>query len=236
MTDYTLYYWPVPFRGQFIRAILAHAGKTWDEPDNVGELTGAAPDQQPAPFMGPPALIDKATGFKLSQMSAIALYLGETLDLLPDNAEGRATTVKIVNDANDVIDDITLDGGREMWTPETWKAYVPRLERWMAIFETSARHGGLTPDSGYLLKTDQAGVADIVTATMWGTLGDRFPPIAERLRDHAPLIAGLTQRMMATPRLSALDEDSRKRFGNTYCGGQIEASMRKVINGETTDA
>ena len=23
MTDYTLYYWPVPFRGQFIRAILA---------------------------------------------------------------------------------------------------------------------------------------------------------------------------------------------------------------------
>jgi glutathione S-transferase len=28
----------------------------------------------------------------------------------------RAMTMKIVNDANDVIDEITLDGGREMWT------------------------------------------------------------------------------------------------------------------------
>ncbi|MEI9905722.1 MAG: hypothetical protein WDN06_18665 [Asticcacaulis sp.] len=27
MADYTLIYWPVPFRGQFIRAILGHAGK-----------------------------------------------------------------------------------------------------------------------------------------------------------------------------------------------------------------
>lgn len=234
MTDYTLYYWPVPFRGQFIRAILAHAGKTWDEPDDVGALTGAAPDTQPAPFMGPPVLIDRKTGFKLSQMSAIAFYLGETLDLLPPGAEGRATSLKIVNDANDVIDDITLDGGREMWTPETWKAYVPRLERWMAIFEAGAKHGKMTREGGYFAGNPHAGIADIVAATMWGTLGERFPPIAQRLRDKAPLTAGLTERMMATPRLSALAEDSRKRFGDAYCGGQIEASMRKVINGEAT--
>ncbi len=233
MTDYTLYYWPVPFRGQFIRAILAHAGKTWDEPGDVGALTGAAPETQPVPFMGPPALIDTATGFKLSQMPAIAFYLGDRLDLLPPDVEGRATTIKIVNDANDVIDDITLDGGREMWTPQTWKAYVPRLERWMAIFETTAQHSSLTPDTGYLLKREKAGVADIVTATLWGTLGQHFPSIADRLRDRAPLIAGLTERMMATPHLSALAEDSRKRFGDVYCGGQIEASMRQVINGES---
>ena len=31
MSDYELYYWSVPFRGQFVRAVLAYAGKTWRE-------------------------------------------------------------------------------------------------------------------------------------------------------------------------------------------------------------
>ena len=232
MTDYTLYYWPVPFRGQFIRAILAHAGKTWDEPEDVGALTGAEPDKQPVPFMGPPVLIDKSTGFKLSEMSAIAFYLGETLALLPKGVEGRAMTIKVVNDANDVIDDITNDGGREMWTAESWNDYVPRLKRWMAIFEVTAQRNDVTPKAGYLLGVDGPGVADIVTATLWWTLGDRFPKIGELLRDQAPRIAGLTGRLMATPRLAAMIDDTNKRFGDTYCSGQIEASMRKVINGE----
>jgi glutathione S-transferase len=26
MTDYTLYYWSLPFRGQFVRAVLAYSG------------------------------------------------------------------------------------------------------------------------------------------------------------------------------------------------------------------
>ena len=32
-TRFTLYYWPIPFRAQPIRYILAHAGEAWDEPD-----------------------------------------------------------------------------------------------------------------------------------------------------------------------------------------------------------
>src|SRR5215472_4860198 len=31
MSDYELYYWSVPFRGQFVRAVLAFAGKSWTE-------------------------------------------------------------------------------------------------------------------------------------------------------------------------------------------------------------
>jgi glutathione S-transferase len=31
MSDYDLYYWSVPFRGQFVRAVLAYAGRTWTE-------------------------------------------------------------------------------------------------------------------------------------------------------------------------------------------------------------
>ena len=29
MTDYTLYYWQIPFRGQFIRSVLAHVRASW---------------------------------------------------------------------------------------------------------------------------------------------------------------------------------------------------------------
>ena len=35
MTDYALHYWSVPFRGQFVRAILAWAGKTWTKADDA---------------------------------------------------------------------------------------------------------------------------------------------------------------------------------------------------------
>ncbi len=38
MADYELYYWPVPFRGQFVRAVLAYAGKTWTEGDAGRDL------------------------------------------------------------------------------------------------------------------------------------------------------------------------------------------------------
>ena len=31
MSDYEIYYWSLPFRGQFVRAVLAFAGKTWTE-------------------------------------------------------------------------------------------------------------------------------------------------------------------------------------------------------------
>jgi glutathione S-transferase len=233
MADYTLCYWPVPFRGQFIRAILAHAGKTWDESDAVAELTKAPPGKQPVPFMGPPVLIDESTGFTLSQMPAIVFYLGETLDLLPEDTPGKAMAIKVVNDANDVIDDITNDGGREMWTAQSWKAYQPRLKRWMAIFEVTARLNNATPDAGFLLGSPQAGVADIVTATLWGTLGDKFSKIGDMLNEEAPLVAGLTRRLMATKPLMDLAAFSQERFGDAYCGGQIEASMRKVINGKT---
>ena len=228
MADYTLIYWPVPFRGQFIRAILAHAGKTWDESGEVAELTSAPPDEQPVPFMGPPVLIDERTGFRLSEMSAIAFYLGETLDLLPTSVQGRAMSIKVVNDANDVIDEITNDGGREIWTPDSWKAFIPRLRRWMEIFEVTARRNGLTPEAGFLLGGDQAGIADIVATTLWGTLAEKFPKIGDILRDQAPLIAGLTKRMWATRPFIELAAFSKERFGDAYCGGHIEASLRKV--------
>jgi glutathione S-transferase len=167
MSDYELYYWSVPFRGQFARAVLAYAGKTWSEGGDaaIERLMAGPVKKMPVPFMGPPILIDKKADFAIAEMPAIILYLGETLDLLPATAALRDMTMKVVNDAND--DEITLDGGRQLWTKKRWQDFRPRLEKWISLWEeTGARHG-LRANSGFLLGGEQPGIADIVTATLW---------------------------------------------------------------------
>lgn len=171
MSDYTLYYWSAPFRGQFVRAVLAFAGQSWTEAGDeaVGALMAGPPEDMPVPFMGPPLLVDRTGGVAVSQMPAIVFHLGETLGLLPTDPALRALTLKVVNDANDVIDELTLDGGRQMWTAERWAAFVPRLRRWMTLWEDLGRRHGLTARSGLMLGGEAPGVADVVTATLWST-------------------------------------------------------------------
>jgi len=232
MSDYTLYYWSVPFRGQFVRAVLAHAGKRWTEGGDaaISKLMGGPVRDMPVPFMGPPLLVDRETGFAVAQMPAIVLYLGETLDLLPATPALRALTLKVVNDANDVIDELTLDGGRQMWTQARWRDFVPRLEKWMSFWEETGRRHGLTAEAGFLLGGAAPGVADVVTATLWSTMADRFPPIATILETAAPMTAALTRRVSALPPLAALAARAREDYGDAYCGGQIEASLRAVLD------
>jgi glutathione S-transferase len=231
MTDYELYYWSVPFRGQFVRAVLAYAGKTWKEAGDaaISKLMDAPVGKMPVPFMGPPLLIDKKADFAIAQMPAIVLYLGETLDLMPTTAALRALTMKVVNDANDVIDEITLDGGREMWTEKRWRDFTPRLEKWMTFWEETGHRHGLKARSGFLLGGEKPGIADVVTAILWSTMTDRFHKIEIMLKETAPLTAALTRRIADLPPLAELAAKAKIDYGDSYCGGQIEDSLRKVL-------
>ncbi|AOX16006.1 glutathione S-transferase [Kozakia baliensis] len=232
MSDYELYYWSVPFRGQFVRAVLAYADKSWTEGGDaaISKLMEGPVKDLPIPFMGPPMLIDKKADFAIAQTPAILLYLGETLNLIPATPALRALTMKIVNDANDVIDDITLDGGREMWTEKTWRNFVPRLKKWMSFWEETGRRHGLKENAGFLLGGQTPGIADIVTATLWSTMTERFSEIATMFNETAPLTASLTRRIANLPPLAKLATKARRNYGDSYCGGQIEASLRKVLN------
>jgi glutathione S-transferase len=238
MSDYELHYWSVPFRGQFVRAVLACAGKTWTEAgdDAIARLMGAPVKDMPIPFMGPPMLIDRKADFAIAQMPAIVLYLGETLDLMPATPALRALTLKIVNDANDVIDEITLDGGRQMWTQKRWGDFVPRLRKWMSFWEETGRRHGLKADSGFLLGGDAPGIADVVTATLWSTMADRFPTIGAILEEAAPMTAALTRRIAELPPLAELAARARRDYGDAWCGGEIEVSLRKVLEGAGQEA
>ena len=232
MSDYELYYWSVPFRGQFVRAVLAYAGKSWTEAGDgkfVNLMRGSVKDM-PMPFMGPPMLIDKSADFAIAEMPAVVLYLGETLDLMPATPALRGMTMKVVNDANDVIDEITNDGGREMWTEKSWAKFVPRLKKWMSFWDEIGRRHGMGADAGYLLGGEAPGIADIITATLWSSMADRFPKLWEYLDEAAPATAALTRRMMKLRPLAELATKAKKDYGDAYCGGQIEASLRKVLN------
>jgi len=231
MSDYDLYYWSVPFRGQFVRAVLAFAGKTWTEAGDaaISKLMEGPVKRMPVPFMGPPLLIDNKTGFAVAEMPAIILYLGETLDLMPATPALRALTMKIVCDANDVIDELTLDGGRQMWTEKRWKEFVPRLKKWMTLWEETGRRHGLSADSGFLLGGEQPGIADVVTATLWSTMADRFKKIETIFKRTAPMTAALTRRVVALPPLDELAAKAREDYGDAYCGGRLEASLRNIL-------
>jgi len=232
MSDYAFYYWSVPFRGQFVRAILAYTGKTWSEADDarIMKLMGGPLKDMPVPFMGPPILIDNNNGFAIAEMPAIVLYLGETLDIMPATPALRAMTMKTVNDTNDVIDELTLDGGREMWTEKRWQEFTPRLTKWMALWEETGRRHGLKSETGYLLGGEVPGIADIVTATLWSTLTDHFPNIAKLLKETAPMTAALSRRISDIPALAELTARARKDYGDAYCGGEIGNSMKKVLD------
>ncbi len=232
MSDYDLYYWSVPFRGQFVRAVLAHAGKSWTEGGDaaISTLMGGPVKDMPVPFMGPPLLVDRKADFAIAEMPAIILYLGETLELMPATPALRAMTMKVVADANDVIDEITLEGGRQMWTEKRWHDFVPRLKKWMSLWEETGRRHGLKTDSGFLLGGKTPGIADVVTATLWSTMAERFQEIEAILEQAAPMTAALTRRVADLPPLAKLATKARGDYGDAYCGGQIEASLREVLS------
>jgi glutathione S-transferase len=124
---------------------------------------------------------------------------------------------------------MTIQGGMQMWTDKRWKAFVPRLKKWMSFWEETGRRHGLKKDCGFLLGGDAPGIADVITATLWGTMGDRFPKIETILNKSAPMTAALTKRIAALPPLKNLAAKARDDYGDAWCGGQIEKSLRKVL-------
>lgn len=231
MTDYTLYYWPLPFRGQFVRSVLAHVHAAWDEPGvgAISRLMRSAPPDQPVPHMGPPVLTDHAADLSLAQMPAILTYLGRKHGLTPEDPFREALTAKIVADANDVLYEMTRHNGAQMWTQDAWDAYRPRLDRWMQIFEETGRRHGLTAATGDLLGTGTTGLADLATHALWGTMTAKLPSLRPMLDATAPAIAGLCDRIAALPEQEQLIRRSDRAYGDEWCSGEIEASLRAVL-------
>ncbi len=231
MTDYTLYYWPLPFRGQFVRSVLAQVGASWTEADvtDLLQMKDSDPSEQLVPFIGPPVITDHNASLSLAQTQAILAYLGGKHGLIPDDSMLAALTHKVIADANDVLYEMTLYNGAQMWTQTSWDSFQPRLKRWMAIFETLGARHGLSVEQGHILGTEVPSLADLVTYSLWGVMTSKLPTLRPILDRAAPLISGLSARIGDLPAQRDLRDRSDAQYGEAWCGGQIEVSLRAVI-------
>ena len=231
MADYTVYYWPLPFRGQFVRSVLAHVGASWTEAsiDDLIALKNADPSHQLVPHMGPPVLTDHTADLSLAQTPAILAYLGSKYRLIPSDPARAALTAKIIADANDVLYEMTRYNGAQMWTQASWDSYRPRLGRWMEIFEEHGCRYGLTVEEGYILGTEAPSLADLVAHILWGVMTSKLPPLRSLLDTNAPAIASLSNRIAQLPEQVELRVRSDAAYGDEWCSGQIEASLRVVV-------
>jgi glutathione S-transferase len=100
----------------------------------------------------------------------------------------------------------------------------------MSFWEETGHRHGLKPDSGFLLGGKAPGVADIVTASLWSTMTERFDKIEAILGKTAPMTAALTRRIADLTPLAKLAAKACQDYGDAYCGGQIEAAPRKVLD------
>ena len=231
-TSYHLYYWPLALRGHPVRYVLAHLGESWQEAEmeEVRGLKDCPVGDQPIPFMGPPVLHDGADDVWMSQLPAVLLYLGEKHGLVPLSPEARAMTVKILADANDLIDELTLFGGRSMWDRASFDAFIAeRFPRWLRLFEEVGNRHGLQADSGTMLGTESLGLADLGLAAILFTMMDKLPPLAPLVETQAPHVAALCRRVAQRPPIAAMCADFEKRCGDIYCGGMIEESIRTML-------
>ncbi len=222
---FQLYYWPIPFRGCFVSYLFA-----WrDVPllveadiEKIEALKSRPPGEQSVPFMGPPVLHDHESGRTLSQMPAIVLYVSHELGLMPEDPFDVATCVKVLMDCNDVLMEICRYNGSMMWERKEWNRFrAQRFPRWLQIFEASLERRSVG--------TDVVSFADIGVFALFGNMIRCLPELEADILTHAPGIHALCKRIGSKPSLAEYVEYEERQYGKLYCGGQIEKSIRKML-------
>jgi len=232
-SSYTVYYWPIPFRGNFVRVLLAHTGVSYTEAPipALGALRALPVSEQPFPAMAPPFLHDHEDDVFLSQTTSIVHYLGNKLNLFPHSNQKVSLCLKIMLDANDVMGELTKGSQGGPWKAEDFQKFIEgRFVKWLSIFEEGGVRHGLGEDDGYYLGTEAPSVADLVLFSLWNTMGRCLPALSPILRTHAPRVLALCDRLAATPNLSAFIQAQQETYGNRYCSAAMEPSLREAIN------
>ena len=222
---FQLVYWPIPFRGCFVSYLFAYRGVPLLERsgfEEVEALKSRSPGDQEVPFMGPPVLRDLRSDRALSQMPAIVLYVSKELDLLPEDRFDAAMSMKVLMDCNDVLMEICRYNGATMCIRDEWTRFrQERLPHWLGIFEESLERGCIGADS--------VSFADIGVFALFGNMTRCLPPLETDLAAHAPGIHAFCQRIGAAPSLAERVARDEEMYGKLYCGGQIEESIRKML-------
>lgn len=230
MNQYRLYYWDVPFRGIFPQLFLEEVGAKYTFHD-ASEIYPERSLTIHHPGMAPPYLYEEKTRSYFAQMPAIMLHLAREFDLLPKRTESFDLAVKTIMDCHDILLEITNFYGKSIWTEGEWHEFrTDRLSKWMRIFE-------LTHGKGHrFFLGSEISVADIAVTALFGTMIHSFPQLRSDLENNAPRILALCDRLEERPRLKPFLTSQRKKYGEIYCGGEIEKSIRKMVLGKQVRA
>eukprot|EP00527_Entomoneis_sp_CCMP2396_P007982 CAMPEP_0198152724 /NCGR_PEP_ID=MMETSP1443-20131203/61039_1 /TAXON_ID=186043 /ORGANISM="Entomoneis sp., Strain CCMP2396" /LENGTH=234 /DNA_ID=CAMNT_0043818835 /DNA_START=39 /DNA_END=743 /DNA_ORIENTATION=- len=229
---FVFYYWPLPFRGNFVRNIFAYTGTAYEEAptEKMLEMKNSRVADQPGPFMAPPMLHDTQDDVFISQMPAICFYLSHQMGLMPSGLAEQAMAMKVIGDCTDVIEEITRSTGAQMWDKEAWGEFsTVRFVRWLSIFEELGTKNKLSDKDGFILGTEEATVADLAVHALFATMERCLPQLSPILRKNAPNVMALVDRLSANDGLKALVDKQKEALGNTYCGGMIEKSIRSMV-------
>jgi glutathione S-transferase len=90
----------------------------------------------------------------------------------------------------------------------------------MSFWKETGRRHGLTTDSGFLLGGDAPGIADIMRATLWSTVIDRFDIIEAMLEETAPTTFAVKRRVAELPQLAKLAENARENMATPIAAGR----------------
>lgn len=229
MSEYALHYWDVPFRGIFPQLFLEEVKASYEWHD-AAEIYPEKSLEIHNPGMAPPYLFDTKNKKYLAQMPAILMHLAREYDYLPKRTETLDLALKTILDCNDVLMEFTNYYGQQMWSKKDWTEFrSDRLPRWMKIFEQTGIEHGLKEDKGYLLGSSLS-VADIAVTALFGTMIHSFPQLKKDLVKNAPRVAKLCERIESRPPIQSFLAKQREKYGQIYCGGEIEKSLRSVIS------
>ena len=125
-------------------------------------------------------------------------------------------------DCNDVLMEICRYNGSIMWEREEWNQFrSERFPRWLRIFEESLNRG--------FIGNARVSFADIGVFALFGNMMRCLPELEADVLAHAADIHAFCQQMGAQPSLAAHVAEQERQYGNLYCGGYIEESIRRML-------
>ena len=233
-SKFKLYYWPIPFRGNFIRCMLSFCNVQYNDATVAELLELKSADMSSkdtrAIFMAPPLIYDVEEDIFISQMPAIVLYLARKYNKMPTNNNQITITENILLSSNDILAEISKNNGSMMWqNKEEWQEFIDgRFCRWLSILESQATRNGLRENAGYFFGNNAATAVDIILFALIGTMRAKLPEMIPILLKGCPSVMNLCDRLLEeSSNLKLLFDEQASN--NVYCGGQIEASIRKVL-------
>eukprot|EP00485_Elphidium_margaritaceum_P002779 CAMPEP_0202698330 /NCGR_PEP_ID=MMETSP1385-20130828/11601_1 /ASSEMBLY_ACC=CAM_ASM_000861 /TAXON_ID=933848 /ORGANISM="Elphidium margaritaceum" /LENGTH=239 /DNA_ID=CAMNT_0049355017 /DNA_START=49 /DNA_END=768 /DNA_ORIENTATION=- len=232
-----IYYWPIQFRGNFLKLILEEKGikysctRDWE---SMQQLMAKEIKQREFPYFAPPIL--KHGDFISSQMAASAQYLAKKYNMDAKSLEDSTHALMICMNANDILCELTRNCGAQQWTDvKDWQTFKStRLVRWLDILTELLQRNASndTKDAGktlFYFGTDVTYADTSVFHVLYSLIS--FMRMKDLVESSYPLLYRFYEQIYSRPNINAFIKQ-QEADKLEWCGGLIEKSMLAMMEQE----